>query len=277
MELTCTSFSFPLLSFEDAAKVIALIGIPKIDIGAHQGGCHIQPSEIEENPQEVADRINRAVGAAGLRVSDLFATFGEGFRDRPVNSLIASEREANQKRMRALVKTAKAIGAGGISLLPGVPWDEIGQEKSFDLSVRELTRLVPIAHDAGLRFSVEAHLDSVAETPELALELVQRVPGLKLTLDYSHFIANGYEPEDVHPLVPHAGHFHARQCRRGQLQESHRNGVLDFADIVARLKAARYPGDICIEYTWQEWRGANNVDVMMETILLRDQLRQLIG
>jgi sugar phosphate isomerase/epimerase len=276
MELTCTSFSFPLLSFEDAAKAIALIEIPKIDIGAHQGACHIQPSEIEENPGEVADRINRAVNAAGLRVSDLFATFGEGFRDRPVNSLLAPEREANQRRMRALVKCASAIGASGISLLPGVPWDEIGQERSFELSTRELARLVPMAHDAGLRLSVEAHLDSVAETPELALQLVQQVPGLQLTLDYSHFIANGYEPEDVHPLVPHAGHFHARQARHGHLQESHRSGTIDFPDVVGRLKAADYAGDICIEYTWQEWRGTNNVDVMMESILLRDLMRQLI-
>jgi sugar phosphate isomerase/epimerase len=277
MELTCTSFSFPLLSFEDSAKAIALIGIPKIDVGAHQGSCHIQPSEIEESPGEVADRINRAVGAAGLRVSDMFATFGEGFRDRPVNSLLASEREANQRRMRALVRAARGVGASGISLLPGVVWDEIGRERSFELAVRELARLVPVAHDAGLRFSVEAHLDSVAETPELALALVQQVPGLQLTLDYSHFIANGYEPEDVHPLVPHAGHFHARQARHGHLQESQRSGTIDFADIVARLKAAGYAGDICIEYTWQEWRGANNVDVMMESILLRDQMRQLIG
>ncbi len=277
MELSCTSFSFPLLSFDDAAKVIALIGIPRLDVGAHQGGCHIQPSEIEENPAEVAARINHAVQAAGLRVSDLFATFGEGFRDRPANSLLPAECEANQRRLRALVEVAKGIGASGVSLLPGVVWDEIGQERSFDLAVRELTRLVPIAHDAGLRFSVEAHIESVAETPEQALALVQQVPGLQLTLDYSHFIANGYQPADVHPLVPYAGHFHARQARPGALQESHRNGTLDFADIVGRLRAANYQGDIAIEYTWQDWRGANNVDVMMESILLRDQLRQYLG
>lgn len=277
MELTCTSFSFPLLSFADAARVIALIGIPNLDVGAHEGGCHVQPSEVEANPKAAIEVIRRAVGEAGLGVSDFFATFGEGFRDRPVNTPKPSEREANLRCFRAIVEVAKGIGAEGITLLPGVIWDELGPERSFELSVEELRRLVPIAQDVGLRLSVECHLESVAEPPARALELIQAVPGLKLTLDYSHFVANGYHPEDVHPLLPHAGHFHARQARDGFLQASQRDGALDFPDIVRRLKAASYPGDLCLEYTWQEWRGTNNVDVLSETILLRDQLRSALS
>jgi sugar phosphate isomerase/epimerase len=276
MELTCTSFSFPLLSFEDSARVIALMGIPKLDVGAHQGGPHIQPAEVEESPRAVAERIRRAVGEAGLGVSDFFATFGDGFRDRPVNSLNPAEREANLRRFRAIVQVSKSIGAKGITILPGVVWDELGPEESFEIAVRQLRQLLPVAHDAGLRLSVEAHLESVVEPPDRALALMEAVPGLQLTLDYSHFIANGYQPEDVHPLVKHAGHFHARQARRGFLQTGHRDGTLDFADIVPRLHAAGYKGDVCIEYTWQEWRGANNVDVLMESILLRDLLRPLL-
>jgi sugar phosphate isomerase/epimerase len=277
MELTCTSFSFPMLSFADAAKVIALIGIPNLDVGAHEGGCHVQPSQVEANPTATIESIRRAVGDVGLGVSDFFPTFGHGFRDRPVNTLSSDEREANVRRFRAIVEVSRGIGAKGITLLPGVIWDEIGPDRSFERSVEELRRLVPIAHDAGLRLSVECHLESVAEPPAKALELVQSVPGLTLTLDYSHFVANGYRPEDVHSLVPHAGHFHARQARDGYLQASHWDGTLDFDDIVRRLVAANYTGDACLEYTWQEWRGANNVDVLSETILLRDQVRSALA
>ena len=277
MELTCTSFSFPMLSFADAAKVIALIGLPYLDVGAHEGGCHIQPSQVEANPRAATEMIRRAVDEAGLGVSDFFPTFGNGFRDRPVNALDPAVREANRRRFRAIVEVASGIGAKGITLLPGVIWEEVGPDRSFELSIEELRRLVPIAHDAGLRLSVECHLESVAEPPTRALELIQAVPGLTLTLDYSHFIANGYTPEDVHPLIPHAGHFHARQARDGFLQASHRDGTLDFRDIVGRLIRSGYAGDLCLEYTWQEWRGANNVDVLSETILLRDLLREVIG
>ncbi len=277
MELSCTSFSFPLLSFAEAAQAIRLIGIPKLDVGAHEGGCHVQPSEIEANPSGVAETIRRAVEEAGLRVSDFFPTFGHGFRDRPVNTPDAAERAANERRFRAIVAVCQRLGAGGITLLPGVIWDDLGPDRSFELAVAGLRRLVPIAHDAGLRLSVECHLESVAEPPAKALALIEAVPGLKLTLDYSHFVANGYAPEEVHPLVPHAGHVHARQARNGALQEGRRRGTLDFDDIVRRLKAAGYAGDICVEYTWQEWRGCDNVDVVSESILLRDQLRRALA
>jgi sugar phosphate isomerase/epimerase len=273
MELTCTSLSFPLLTFAEAARVIALIGIPNLDVGAHEGGCHVQPSEVEANPGRVADEIRRAVDVAGLGVSDFFPTFGHGFRHRPVNAADPAEREANLGRLRAIISVCRDIGARGITLLPGVVWDELGPERSFDLAVGELRRLVPVVHDAGLRLSVECHLESIAEAPDKALALVQAVPGLKLTLDYSHFLAQGYQPADIHPLVPHAGHFHARQARDGLLQANHWEGTLNFPDIVARLKGANYPGDLCVEYTWQEWRGANNVDVLSESILMRDILK----
>jgi len=111
--------------------------------------------------------------------------------------------------------------------------------------------------------------------PERALALVQAVPGLQLTLDSSHFVAGGIPVERVHPLIPYAGHFHARQAAPGHLQRAHDCGVLDFGDILRRLAGAGYDGYLCVEYTWQEWRGCNTEDVVSETILLRDQLRSL--
>jgi sugar phosphate isomerase/epimerase len=272
MELTCTSFSFPLLSFEDACRMISLLGISAVDLGAHAGAGHLEPEEIEDQTAAVIERVKRATGEAGLRSADLFPTFGRGFRDRPVNVPDEATRAANESRFHAFVDLARAAGCSGITLLPGVPWDELGPEGSFELSCEVLAEYVAIAHDAGLRLSVEPHLESIVEAPERARELVERTIGLQLTLDYSHFLAQELPPDRVHPLVQHAGHFHARQARPGALQSPEREGTLDFRDIVKRLKAADYDGYLCIEYTWQEWRGCNNVDVVSESILLRDKL-----
>lgn len=276
-ELTCTSFSFPLLTFERALQAIALLDIPKFDVGAHEGASHIQPSEVEARPDAVVERIRRAADAAALRASDFFPTFGHGFRDRPVNALDSTIREANLRRFRAIVRCARGIDATGITLLPGVIWEELGPERSFDLAVVELRQLLAVAQDAGLRLSVEAHLESIVEAPSAARRLVEAVPGLTLTLDYSHFVAAGYAPDEVHPLVPYAGHFHARQAARGALQRGYRDGTLDFADIVGRLGAAGFNGDLCVEYTWQEWRDCWHQDVISESIVLRDQLRRLLA
>src|SRR5438876_10500924 len=129
-----------------------------------------------------------------------------------------------------------------------------------------LTDRVEMGRSAGLRVSIEPHLESVVEQPERALELVRAVPGLQLTLDYTHFIAAGIAPERVHPLIPYAGHFHARQGAPGMLQAPHDQGTIDYADIVRRLSQAGYAGRLCVEYTWQEWRGGQRPGVVLEGV-----------
>jgi sugar phosphate isomerase/epimerase len=277
MELTCTSFSFPLLPFETSLRQIALLEIPNVDLGAHADGPHLKPDRIEANPLREADLATRAVDAAGIGVADLFPTFGEGFRDRPVNTPDPAVRAANRRRFEGFVEFCRRAECPGITLLPGVVLPEMGEERSFELAREALTELVEIGRSADLRVSIEAHLESVVEEPERALALVEAVPGLQLTLDYSHFIAAGIPVERVHPLLPHAGHFHARQAAPGHLQRPRRLGTIDFADIMRRLSELSYPGAICIEYTWQEWRGCNTEDVVSESVLLRDELKQILG
>jgi sugar phosphate isomerase/epimerase len=165
------------------------------------------------------------------------------------------------------------VGCPGITLLPGVIWEELGPDASFDLAAQALGELVDLGRSAGLRVSIEPHLESVVEEPERALRLVEAVPGLQFTLDYTHFVAAGIPPERVHPLVPYAGHVHARQGAPGMLQASHNEGTIDYADIIRRLAAAGYGGFLSVEYTWQEWRGCNRLDVLSESVLLRDSLR----
>ena len=55
MELTCTSFSFPLLPFERSLHAIALLGIGAVDLGAHLGATHLQPDRIGQSPQDGQD------------------------------------------------------------------------------------------------------------------------------------------------------------------------------------------------------------------------------
>jgi hypothetical protein len=46
---------------------------------------------------------------------------------------------------------------------------------------------------------------------------------------------------------------------------------------MGRLSELSYPGAICVEYTWQEWRGCNTEDVVSESVLLRDELKGILG
>ena len=278
MRLTCTSFSFPLLSLEDAAKAIALMRIPLMDLSAYEGWVHIQPHEIEANPQQQADRVRRAVEEAGLQgLADMITQFGVSFRDRPINTPDPATREANRQRFRAMLTFCKAAGIPGITVLPGVVWEDLGPDRSYELARAELTYMAQLAGDAGLRLSTEAHRESVVEPIDRAIQLVHEVPGLRLTLDYTHFVSAGVPVEEVHRLIPFAAHFHARQGAPGKLQADHWEGTLDYPDIVRRLKAAGYQGAITVEYTWQEWQGCHELDVLSESILLRDVLLAAIA
>lgn len=67
-------------------------------------------------------------------------------------------------------------------------------------SIRSLRELLPIALDAGIVYSIEAHVHSYLESPAMVLELLGEVKGLRHTLDYSHFICLGYRQEEVDAL-----------------------------------------------------------------------------
>jgi len=113
----------------------------------------------------------------------------------------------------------------------------------------------------------------VIPTPQDALRLMTMTPGLTLTLDYSHFTAAGFEDADIEPLVPHASHVHVRSARPSRLQAPFRENAIAFPRMLGALKTAGYQEYIELEYVWMEWEHCNDVDVLSETILLRDHLR----
>jgi sugar phosphate isomerase/epimerase len=277
MQISCHTTSFPLLSFEQSLKVIGILEFEAADLWAYVGEPHLQPDVIEADPEGQAERTKRALADAGLASSDVLTTFGHGFRDRPVNTPDPATRAANRRRFAALVRFCRLVDCPGITLLPGVIWDDLGADRSFDLAREALTELVADGRDAGLRVSIEAHLESVVEQPERAIELVKAVPGLQFTLDYTHFITPNIAPERVHPMIPYTGHFHARQGAPGQLQSLDSEGTIDFADIVRRLKGADYDGYLCVEYTWQNWFNMNRLDIVSESVILRDKLKSYLA
>jgi sugar phosphate isomerase/epimerase len=269
--LSCTSFSFPLLRLPAAARVIAALGIAAIDLCVADGDRDVRAAEVEADPVGAAARDRRVCASAGLAPVDVFCHLGSSAFDRPVNTPEPGLRAANRRRLRAYLAYAHEVGAAGLTISPGVaaPGDDEG---AFRRACDELGRYVGWATELGLRASVEPHLESVAASPSAARRLVGAVPGLRLTLDYSHFIAAGVQPEAVDPLIPLAGHVHARQAVPGRLQASGAEGTIPFDRVVRLLAAHGYRGAIALEYIWSPQWEMNRIDVVTETVLLRDRL-----
>src|SRR5262249_51794889 len=154
-----------------------------------------------------------------------------------------------------LIPFAVALEAPGITLSPGLahPAEDV---EAYDRTVAALREMVNGAKQARLRVSIEPHMDSMAQTPEIALKLVKDVPDLSLTLDWAQMICQDIAHDDILELVPHARHIQIRQAARAQLQTPFDRGRIDVKRVVKDVLKAGYEGLMCVEYmNTPGWHG----------------------
>lgn len=271
-KLAGAAWSFVGASLTESAAILQALGIGAMDLMAVPGGL-LDSREIERDPEGQARRVT----GAGLPLSNLLYIFGDGFDDRPVNSVDESVRAANRETFKRVLQFCKAAGIPSVLVLPGVDQAGITHEEAVELSAAAMNELAALAAAEDVLFLFEPHVESVLESPFDTLTFLQRNPALKIVLDYSHFVAQGYEPADVDPLVPYAGHVHLRQACRDKLQARWDDGVIDFPAVVELLEAAGYSGYLTLEYEHDPWMDCDQVDVMTETIRMRDEIRRLLA
>jgi sugar phosphate isomerase/epimerase len=141
--------------------------------------------------------------------------------------------------------------------LPGVHFEEETWECSFARACDELAWRVDEAKRCAVVLGTEAHVGSLVPDPLSAKRLVESVPGLTLTLDYTHFTRAGVPDESIEPLLAHAGHLHVRGARTGRLQAPFKDNTIDYRCIYNRLNDNGYDGWIGIEYVWIDWEHCN--------------------
>ena len=117
---------------------------------------------------------------------------------------------------------------------------------------------------------VEPHVHSYLESPEITLELLDEVPGLKLALDYAHFACLGWTQDSIDILAKHSGHIHLRQAKTDILQTKLEEGTLKYPAIFGKLKEVGYNDYLSIEYVHQNYMMTVYDDVLSETIKMRD-------
>jgi len=162
-------------------------------------------------------------------------------------------------------------------VLPGVCNPGQGRAEALARSAESLATLLPIARREGVTLTIEPHVHSYLESPALVLDLLGRVPGLKLTLDYAHFVCLGHTQDAIDALAPHAAHTHVRQARPGALQTKLAKGTINMEAMLATLRDAGYDGWLSVEFVHQDYMDTLSDDVLTETIACRDLLRAWLG
>ena len=272
-KFACADFTFPLLSHAHALDLIASLGFQGVDLGLFEQRSHRWPSQELRRPAVSGRRLRRTLDERGLKAADVFLQLAPDFTPWAINQPAAGRRRKARDWFQRTLEYAAAAGSRHVTTLPGVVFAEEGRAASLARAVAELAWRVEQSRAAGLTFGTEAHVGSLAATPEEAAELVRRVPGLTLTLDYTHFTRAGIPDRRIEPLVPAASHVHMRGACRGRLQCNFRQNTIDDPRLLAALQRAGYRGWIGVEYVWLDWEHCNESDNVSETLQLRDFLR----
>lgn len=273
LRLSCADSAFPRLSHEGSLTVVRDLGFEAVDVCSFSGYDHTPPEVVLADPSAAADFVRRRLDAATLRAADVFPIVGDSFEEFAPNHPDDSIRAESLAQFGAYVTFARALGSPGLTILPGVLFDGIDHRRSLEVAAEGLQRRAQIAGEAGLHLGFEPHFGSVAATPDRALELLGLAPGVGLTLDYSHFVYQGFPEHDVDPLLERTLHLHVRQAAPGDMQARAREGTIDFARVRDRLLELGYDGYFALEYQWEEgWLDFTRVDCITETAELRDLL-----
>lgn len=276
IQLCCADFTFPLLEHQKVFDLVALLGFDGIDIGLFSGRSHITAETEFDNISKKAKLLKQQTADRGLSIADIYLQLDTNLAKFAINHPDDSKRQYAREYFLKCIEYVNEAGATHLTTLPGMLFTDESAERSVQRSYEELNWRVEQAKAAGLHFSVEVHTGSPFIAPADSLKLVQAVKDLELTLDYTHYIRNGYAQQDVDPLLPYAGHFHARGATPNKLQSAVSKNIIDYTDIVHKMKTSGYEGWIGLEYIWIEWEGCNEVDTLSETILLRDIIKNAL-
>jgi sugar phosphate isomerase/epimerase len=281
MKLACADFTFPLLEHGKVLDLIAALDFEGVDIGLFEGRSHLWPSKEFKNLSASARALKKKLDACGLACADVFLQMAPSFIPYAINQPEAARRRKARDWFLKTLEYSGRVGARHVTTLPGVLFEtrisgtqRIPETDSWKRSCEELGWRVQRAKEQGITFSIEAHVGSIVPEPKSALRLVKAVPGLTLTLDYTHFTRAGLRDSAAETLIPYATHFHARGARKGRLQAAFPQNTVDYARVVRTMKKNGYKGYIGVEYVWIDWEHCNEVDNLSETIQMRDFLRK---
>ncbi len=266
MRLSVTAWSFPQLTLPEVAGVARALGLDAVDVGYFHRAA-LSREAILGDPEGEAERLREQLG--GLPCANLYHLFGEGLAGR--NLALPGTLEANARDLERVLRFAERAGIPTLFLLPGIVNPGQSREEAARVAAESLRVLLDLP-GARERVCVEPHVQSWAESPALVRGLIDAT-GVRLALDYAHFLCLGFRQEEVDPLAPHAAHVHLRQARPGALQAKFDQGALNFPALLGTLRGAGYGGHLALEAVHQDYMGTLHDDVLTETVRMRDAVR----
>jgi sugar phosphate isomerase/epimerase len=218
--VSCSTLCFARHSFEDALRAIAELQFTKFDAALHEAGPHLRPSEVAADVPAAAERLR----------------YGGGLTPAAFSVEIEGDDEEYQRQFKAVCRLAR------VSAVPLITTSAAASGSPIDAEVKRLTRLTGMAGKEGVQLAVATCIGTLTEDPDVAVDLCERVPGLGVTLDPSHYLAGPHAAKSYDGLFPYVRHVQLRDTGRGanQFQVRVGQGEMEYGRIVAQLARCNY-------------------------------------
>ena len=221
MFVACSTLCFEKQPLEKALRAIGDLRFAKVDLAIHEDGPHLKPSVVAADVHHVAQWLKVAcpLGLAAFHVK-----------------IVAANHAEHMRHLRAVCRLARLTAVPTISV-PAPPLAE-----DVDKATDRVAAMVDLAEAEGVILTVETTTGTATETPEGAVELCERVPGLGLTLDPSHYLvgpARGLSFDEVYPYVKHV-RLRDTGATPNEFQVRVGQGQVDYGRVINQLERCRY-------------------------------------
>jgi sugar phosphate isomerase/epimerase len=219
--VACSTRCFARQSFEEALRAIAELQFTRFEAAVHESGTHLRPSQVAADVHEAAERLRYGPGLAPAAFSV---------------EIEANDEDEYRRQFQAVCRLAR------VSAVPLLTMAAAPSDTPLDTEVRRLTCLCALADKEGVQATVATRIGTLTEDPDTAVALCERVPGLGLTLDPSHYISGPNAGKSYDQVFPYVRHVQLRDTGRGanQFQVRVGQGEVEYGRIISQLARCNY-------------------------------------
>ena len=138
MRLSIGNSAFPLLSLEQSIRLAALLDFEGFDVVLNGNSAGLRPEVVSSHLSAWARKLRGLLEDQGMEAADVFCVPWTDFTTMAPNHPDAAERARGHRPFVDMLDLASAIGAPGVTMLPGVDWPDERHDQSLGRAAEEL-------------------------------------------------------------------------------------------------------------------------------------------
>lgn len=227
MYVACSTFCFGRVGLNEALHSIAELEFSRYEAVIDEQGRQLRPSEVAADVNIVAQKLR----------------MGPGLTPAAFCVNIQAPEPEYTRQFRAVCRLAR------LTAVPVITLQAAPADSALDAEVERLARLTALAEADGVQLTVATENGTLTEDPDRAVTLCERVPGLGLTLDPSHYIAGPHSGKNNDEVYAYVRHVRLRDTGRGpnQFQVRVGQGEVEFGRIISQLSRFRYDRALSVD------------------------------